>query len=140
MTAGTQFPSVRQLWPSGTAQFRHALGHSASGVVVVTCASATGLCGMTCQSFASASLNPPVVMFMPARTSTTYPLPRAVRNIAVSVLHRSQAELARRFAARSTDRWQGVDWHIGGAGAHTSTGQWGGWIAPLRPSTKPATT
>ncbi len=68
-----------------------------------------------------------MVMFMPARTSTTYPMLRAVRNVAVSVLHRSQAELAGRFAARSTDRWQGVEWHIGGTGAPHLDGAMG-WL------------
>ena len=49
-----------------TTSFRDVLGHFASGVVVVTAAGPRGPLGFTCQSFASLSLEPPLVSFSPA--------------------------------------------------------------------------
>ena len=50
--------------------FRRILSHFATGIVVVT-AHDTEPIGMTCQSFSSVSLDPPLVMFCPARSSQT---------------------------------------------------------------------
>jgi len=48
--------------PIDDARFRQAMGHFASGVTVVTTASAGELYGMTVSSFSSLSLNPPLVL------------------------------------------------------------------------------
>lgn len=50
---------------------RDVLGHFASGITVVTATEPDGPIGFTCQSFSSLSLDPPLVAFAPARTSTT---------------------------------------------------------------------
>ena len=49
--------------------FRDVLGRFATGVAVVTAMSDGEPVGMTCQSFSSVSLSPPLVLFCPARTS-----------------------------------------------------------------------
>ncbi|MGZ4455802.1 MAG: flavin reductase family protein, partial [Nocardioides sp.] len=47
-------------------RFRDVLSRFASGVTVVTTTSAGEPVGMTCQSFSSVSLDPPLVLFVPA--------------------------------------------------------------------------
>ena len=50
-------------------KFRDVLGRFATGITVVTAISRGEPVGMTCQSFMSVSLDPPLVVFSPARTS-----------------------------------------------------------------------
>ena len=57
-------------------RFRDVLGHFATGVTVVTSMSGGEPVGMTCQSFCSVSLSPPLVLFCPAKTSRAWPLMR----------------------------------------------------------------
>jgi flavin reductase (DIM6/NTAB) family NADH-FMN oxidoreductase RutF len=88
---------------------RAVLGTFTTGVVVVTAMSAQPL-GFTCQSFASLSLDPPLVSFSPARTSTTWPQIREIGRFCVNVLAHDQHELSERFAELGVDRFAGVDW------------------------------
>ena len=54
-------------------EFRATLGHFASGVVVVTGVHRHGPVGLTCQSFFSLSLDPPMVALAPGKSSTSWP-------------------------------------------------------------------
>ena len=72
--------------PVSPTVMREVLGHFVSGIVVVTAAGASGPLGFTCQSFASLSLDPPLVSLAPARTSTTWPRIRAAGAFCVNVL------------------------------------------------------
>ena len=55
-------------------RLRDALGHFATGVTLVTAIDPTGQpTGFAVGSFTSVSLAPPLVAFLPARTSTTFP-------------------------------------------------------------------
>jgi 3-hydroxy-9,10-secoandrosta-1,3,5(10)-triene-9,17-dione monooxygenase reductase component len=94
--------------------FRRVLGSFCSGVTVITAAS-DGLVGMTCQSFFSLSLDPPLIAFSPSRASTSYPKIREARQFAVNILAADQAGLARQFARSGTDKWKGIDWTPGPA-------------------------
>ncbi|MFC9728943.1 flavin reductase family protein [Streptomyces roseolus] len=96
--------------PVDPAEFRRVLGHFASGVTVVTTLDATGPTGFACQSFASLSLDPPLVAFMVARTSTTWPRIAAAGTFCVNVLGADQGPLCRAFAAGGTDKFAGVPW------------------------------
>ncbi|RSS75497.1 flavin reductase, partial [Streptomyces sp. WAC06614] len=99
--------------PVGPAEFRSVLGHFASGVTVIT-APATedgpdaGPAGFACQSFASLSLDPPLVTFMVARTSTTWPRIARAGVFCVNVLGAEQGALCRAFAMSGTDKFAGV--------------------------------
>jgi 3-hydroxy-9,10-secoandrosta-1,3,5(10)-triene-9,17-dione monooxygenase reductase component len=92
---------------------RDVLGHFASGVVVVTAAGPDGPLGFTCQSFASLSLEPPLVSFAPARTSSTWPRIREVGVFCVNVLADDQQALSAGFARSGVDKFAGVDWRPG---------------------------
>lgn len=96
---------------------REVLGHFCSGVTVITSIDDGGPAGFTCQSFSSLSLDPPLVSFSPARTSTTWPRIRSAGTFAVSVLAAHQDALSDRFARSGTDKFAGVSWTVGLLGA-----------------------
>jgi 3-hydroxy-9,10-secoandrosta-1,3,5(10)-triene-9,17-dione monooxygenase reductase component len=88
---------------------RAVLGTFTSGIVVVS-AMADGPIGFTCQAFASLSLEPPLITFSPARTSTTWPRIRPLGRFCINVLAHDQAPLSERFARSGIDRFAGVNW------------------------------
>lgn len=89
--------------------YRDALGCFATGVTVVTCASARGPLAMTANSFASVSLDPPLVLWSPGKTSSRYAAFMAARHYAIHVLRTDQADLAARFARDGT-AFDGTAW------------------------------
>ncbi|SNS59853.1 NADH-FMN oxidoreductase RutF, flavin reductase (DIM6/NTAB) family [Geodermatophilus pulveris] len=95
---------------------RDVLGHFASGVTVVTARGEGGPLGFTCQSFSSLSLDPPLVVVAPARTSRTWPQLRALGRFCVNVLAEDQTELSVTFARSGTDKFAGVPWRPGRLG------------------------
>ncbi|MCP9208675.1 flavin reductase family protein [Streptomyces sp. NEAU-Y11] len=97
--------------PFGPAEFRRVLGHFASGVTVITTTDEDGPTGFACQSFTSLSLVPPLIAFMVARTSTTWPRIARAGVFCVNVLGADQGELCRGFAVSSSvrpDKFAGV--------------------------------
>jgi flavin reductase (DIM6/NTAB) family NADH-FMN oxidoreductase RutF len=114
MTGPTRAPAVS---PDA---MRDVLGHFATGVVVVTAQQADGtLLGFTCQSFASLSLDPPLVSFAPARSSSTWPRIRDVGTFCVNVLAADHRDLSAGFARSGTavDKFAGVRWCPAPSGA-----------------------
>jgi flavin reductase (DIM6/NTAB) family NADH-FMN oxidoreductase RutF len=91
-------------------RLRAVLGHFASGVTVVTTDTVEGPLGFTCQSFSSLSLEPPLVVFAPARTSGTWPRLRAIGRFCVNVLAEDQVDVSVRFSRSGTDKFAGVAW------------------------------
>lgn len=74
---------------------KSALAGFCTGVAVITALDADGRpAGMAVQSFSSVSLDPPLVCFCPAHTSTTWPRIRAAGRFAVNVLAEDQRELS----------------------------------------------
>ncbi|MFE0337198.1 flavin reductase family protein, partial [Streptomyces sp. NPDC058955] len=96
--------------PLDPAEFRRVLGHFASGVTLVTTTGDAGPTGFACQSFASLSLDPPLVAFMVARTSTTWPRIAAAGTFCVNILGADQGPLCRAFAVSGADKFAGVEW------------------------------
>jgi flavin reductase (DIM6/NTAB) family NADH-FMN oxidoreductase RutF len=98
--------------------FRHALGHFATGVTVVTCCDPErGLVGLTASSFNSVSLAPPLVLWSLAHSAgSMVPLKRGT-HYAINVLAAEQQCLAERFARKNADRFAGIPWRTGVSGA-----------------------
>ncbi|CAM5252356.1 flavin reductase family protein [Streptomyces sp. NPDC085639] len=97
--------------PVSPAEFRAVLGNFASGVTVITAPPGEdeeGPAGFACQSFASLSLDPPLVTFMVARTSTTWPRIARAGVFCVNILGAEQGELCRSFAVSGADKFAGV--------------------------------
>lgn len=88
--------------------FRHALGHFASGVSVVTAMTPEGVpVGLTISAFSSLSLDPPLVMFALRRASRLHEIFAKSRGFAVSVLGADQQDMMKRFASPG-DRFAGL--------------------------------
>jgi 3-hydroxy-9,10-secoandrosta-1,3,5(10)-triene-9,17-dione monooxygenase reductase component len=98
-------------------EMRDVLGHFASGVTVLTAVTDDGPIGFTCQSFSSLSLDPPLVVFAPARTSRTWSRLRQIGRFGVNVLAEGQDDVSQRFARPVADRFAGVRWTASPHGA-----------------------
>ena len=73
--------------------FRDGLGRFASGVTVVTAAGPDGGVGMTANSFSGVSLEPPLVLWCPAKGSNRYDIFSKVSHFAIHVLSAEQRDL-----------------------------------------------
>ena len=103
--------------PGGSEDLRVALGQFATGVAVVTARAPDGRSvGLTVNSFASVSLEPPLVQWSLSKRSSSLEVFCAARSVAIHVLSAEQEALARRFASPSADRFAGVGRRIGPAG------------------------
>ena len=108
--------------PVPSAVMREVLGHFVTGIVVITAVGPAGPLGFTCQSFASLSLDPPLVSFAPARSSTTWPGIREVGAFCVNVLAAGHEELSAGFARSGVDKFAGVDWRAAPSGSPVLAG------------------
>jgi flavin reductase (DIM6/NTAB) family NADH-FMN oxidoreductase RutF len=94
--------------------FRNALGTFATGVTIITAVADDGKpYGLTCNSFASVSINPPLVLWSLGMYSQGLPIFQNASHFAVNVLGVSQQALATKFAKPGVDRFAGVDWKPG---------------------------
>lgn len=98
-------------------RFRDVLGHFASGVTVVTSMAGDKPVGMTCQSFSSVSLEPPLITFLPAKTSRAWPLMQRAGHFCVNILADGQQELSEVMARRGADKFAGLEWSLSKTGA-----------------------
>ncbi|GAA0399390.1 monooxygenase [Acrocarpospora corrugata] len=107
---GAEFPALPGA--VGPAHFRAILGRFATGVVAVTAIDPeTGdPRGLAANSFTSVSLDPPLVAFCVAHTSTSWPLLRAAPTLCVNVLAEDQREVCAQLAARGGDKFAGLAW------------------------------
>jgi flavin reductase (DIM6/NTAB) family NADH-FMN oxidoreductase RutF len=84
-----------------TRALRDAFGRFATGVCIASARMPDGTAfGITVNSFASVSLDPPLVLWCIQKDSTTYPLWLETRDFAMSVLNDRQEPICRRFALR----------------------------------------
>ncbi len=98
-------------------RFRDAMGAFATGVTIVTTVAGGAAHGITANSFASVSLDPPLVLFCLGRSSTNFDAFMAADCFAVNILAAGQEELSTRFAAFEGDRFDGVAWRAWETGA-----------------------
>jgi 3-hydroxy-9,10-secoandrosta-1,3,5(10)-triene-9,17-dione monooxygenase reductase component len=108
-------------------KFRDVLGRFCTGVTVVTSISNGQPVGMTCQSFSSVSLDPPLVLFCPAKSSRAWPRMQRAGFFCVNLLSHDQHELSNGFAAKGTDKFAGVSWRPSATGAPLLDGVLG-WV------------
>jgi flavin reductase (DIM6/NTAB) family NADH-FMN oxidoreductase RutF len=104
--------------PIDSATFRSVLGRFVSGVTIVTARDANGGDhGMTASAFCSVSLEPPLILVSIAHDATLHPTLLEVDELAVSILTASQEAIARRFAEKLDNRFEGVGFSRGITGA-----------------------
>ena len=97
--------------------FKEALGHFATGVVVVTGATFDGPAGFTCQTFGSLSLEPTLISFSARSSSHSWPRVRSLGVLGVNILSFGQEVIARAFATSGDDKFNGVPWFPGPKGS-----------------------
>ncbi|MGR3539805.1 MAG: flavin reductase family protein [Hasllibacter sp.] len=101
------------------AAFRDALGRYPTGVTIVTCRDADGPLGIVANSFASVSLDPPLVLWSPARASRRHDAFVAAPRFSIHVVgaaHRGDA-----LAFVKDGRAFGGGWEGGDAPVHPGT-------------------
>jgi flavin reductase (DIM6/NTAB) family NADH-FMN oxidoreductase RutF len=99
-------------------QFRDALAQFATGVTVICARHGDGrYVGFTANSFNSVSLDPPLILWSLSRRSVSLPAFEGVERYVVNVLSDDQVEIARRFSRPHADRFVGVAFALGWAGA-----------------------
>ena len=93
-------------------RFRSILGHFATGVVVISAIDPeTGRpTGLAANSFTSVSLDPALVSFCVAHTSTTWPRLRRAERHCVNILSAPQRDVCLRFASRGGEKFAGLEW------------------------------
>ena len=114
---GDRTPDEVDPRPIDSQHFRSVLGHFCSGLTVVAALGDKGPVGFTCQSFFSVSLDPPLVAFSVAHTSTSYPRLKQLPAFCVNVLGSDQAGHSQVLSSKDPAKWAKVAWGPGVAGA-----------------------
>jgi len=87
----------------GARHLRAFLGRYATGVTVVTTRGPSGPLGMTANSVTSVSIDPPLILWCPARSSARFPAFEAADHYAIHVLAADQLALCQRFSRSGGD-------------------------------------
>jgi flavin reductase (DIM6/NTAB) family NADH-FMN oxidoreductase RutF len=96
---------------------RQVLGRFATGVAVIATRTSEGkLEGLTANSFAAVSLDPPLVLWSLRRDAPSLPSFQRAGVFAVNVLAAQQRELSRRFATPAADKFSAVPHELGESG------------------------
>ncbi|SDE54350.1 flavin reductase family protein [Rhodococcus tukisamuensis] len=111
MVADTQVDTPTSLTPE-PADMRRVLGQFASGVTVVTGLDDGGPVGFACQSFASVSLDPPMVLFCADHRGVAWPRIRRSGRFTVNVLAETQEEMCGRFGSSRGRKFDDLDWDL----------------------------
>lgn len=102
--------------PVDASEFRRAMSHFTSGVTIVTTSHEGRFFGMTVASFASVSLEPPLVLVCIEKGVQTHNAIIESRHFAVSILRDGQHDVSSRFAAKVDDRFSEVNVREGSLG------------------------
>ncbi len=109
--------SIEPLPTIDSAAFRTVMGHFASGVTVITAVDGDEPVGMAANSFTSVSLDPPLVLFCAAYSSSTWPRIQKAGAFCVNILADDQEHVCRLMAQKGIDRFAQIGWHAGPTGS-----------------------
>ncbi len=96
--------------PNDQQWYRRVLGQFPTGVTLVTAEDDDGPVGMIVGSFASVSLDPPLVSFYPAKTSTTWPKIERAGRFCVNVLSSEHEHVCRTLMTKAPDAFERFAW------------------------------
>jgi flavin reductase (DIM6/NTAB) family NADH-FMN oxidoreductase RutF len=88
---------------------REAFGHFPSGVIAIAAEVDGTLVGLAASTFVPVSLDPPLVSFCVQNSSTTWPKLKDLPLLGISVLGESHDAAAKSLAAKTGDRFAGLD-------------------------------
>lgn len=99
------------------AAFRRACSHFPTGVAIITALDTDGQpIGLTANSFTSAALSPPMVLWTVGPQSRSHQMFLSAAHFAVHVLHSGQHALASHFAGKSEEKFADLAWKASGKG------------------------
>lgn len=110
-------PETEPAPPIDSGTYREVLGHYPTGVAVVTGFHDDRPVGMVVGTFSSVSLDPPLVAFMPAKSSGTYARLAEATSYCINVLAHDQLALCRTMATPSDHKFDHVTWSTSEHGA-----------------------
>ena len=96
---------------------REAFGHFPSGVIAIAAEVDGERVGLAASTFVPVSLEPPLVSFSVQNTSTTWPKLVNLPKLGISVLGESHDAAAKTLAAKTGDRFAGLETTSSEAGA-----------------------
>lgn len=100
------------------ARLREVMGHYPTGVVVVTGRTSAGeIQAMVVGTFSSVSLDPPLVSFMPMRTSRTFERLRDCESLCINIVGGGDEETVGQIARRWENKLEGIGWRALPSGA-----------------------
>jgi flavin reductase (DIM6/NTAB) family NADH-FMN oxidoreductase RutF/DNA-binding MarR family transcriptional regulator len=97
--------------------FRRCLGQYGTGIAIITTETGGRRAAVTVNSFASVSLDPPLVLWSITNTSRSYPLFKNGRRFAVNILASTQMNVSTRFASKVEDKFADAVWSPGEFGS-----------------------
>jgi flavin reductase (DIM6/NTAB) family NADH-FMN oxidoreductase RutF len=95
--------------PLNPSSLREAFGHYPSGVIAIAAEVNGTREGLAASTFVPVSLEPPLVSFCVQNTSTTWPKLKDVPRLGISVLGESHDDAVRTLAAKTGDRFAGLE-------------------------------
>jgi flavin reductase (DIM6/NTAB) family NADH-FMN oxidoreductase RutF len=91
--------------------FREVMGHYPTGVSIVTGRAKDGeLLALVVGTFGSVSLEPPIVSFLPMKTSQTFAKLQQCSSLCINILGGDQEDLVSTIARRWENKFDGIDW------------------------------
>ena len=93
--------------------YRNALGQFATGVAIITAEADGHAAGLTVNSFASVSMEPPLILWSMSRSAKSRAIFENATHFAINILAADQIPLANSFAKSGGDKFAGVDWQHG---------------------------
>ena len=120
MNSSTVQSTQQHAMPTHSASFDHheyrrTLGSFPTGVAIMTTRDGQGEpTGLTCNSFSSVSLDPPLVLWSLRKASKSIDIFREAKTFAINVLAEDQDHLSQRFATSSIlKKFEDVSWSTG---------------------------
>lgn len=103
--------------PTDGRAFRDVLSHYPTGVCAITTTDDQGgPIVMVVGTFTSVSLDPPLIGFLPAKSSSTWPVLRQSGRFCANILSAAQAGLCKQLSSKDGDRFAGVTWQLSAGG------------------------
>lgn len=97
-------------------ELRETMSHLPTGVTILTAYGADEQYGMAANSVTSLSLDPPLILVCPAKSSSTWPKIRETGKFCVNVMAKDSMELILQFASRGAEKFRNAEHWPGPSG------------------------
>lgn len=97
-------------------QFKHVIGHFASGVSIITVRNNGVDFGITASAVSSVSVEPPMLLVCVNKSTGTCHAISAAESFTVNIMNETQKDLALKFARPNTDKFKNVHFSYGKLG------------------------